>query len=156
MSEIIAILFLLPGLAGTLFPVVPAVPYMFVVALSYALLTGFDRLSGLQLTVLGALALLSFAIDQLSGILGAKYGGASKRALIFGFVGALAGTIFAGPIGGFCGVFLAILIAELSQMKDHIASLRAATGGVLGALAGMAANIVIALIFFVSFIVFVY
>ncbi len=156
MSEAIAILFLIPGLVGTLYPVVPAVPYMFVVTLVYALFTQFARLAGWELAILAGLALVSFLVDQLSGILGAKYGGASKRALLFGFVGALAGTIFAGPVGGFVGVFTGIMIAELSQLRGHITALKAATGGLLGALAGMLVNIVIGLIFFVCFIVFVY
>lgn len=152
---IIAVLFLLPGLAAVFVPVLPAVPYLFVVTLIYALLTGFHPLSGSELAILGVIALVALAVDQLSGILGAKYGGATKKALLFGFIGTIVGAVVGGgPIGAFAGLFGAILVAELTQLRTHQEALKAATGGLLGVLVGYTINIVLAFTFFILFLVF--
>jgi uncharacterized protein YqgC (DUF456 family) len=150
---ILAIIFLIPGLLAVFVPVLPAIPYLFIVMLVYGFATHFGNVHGLEWAILSSLAILGIANDHLSGIMGAKYGGASKRALLWGFIGTLVGTFLAGPIGAFIGLFVAIIIAELSQLKTHREALKAATGGVIGALTGYAINIVIAFVLVITFIV---
>jgi uncharacterized protein len=151
--NLLAILLLLPGIAAAFFPVFPALLYMLIVSLIYAAATGWSRVQPGEAGFLIVLTIVSVVIDQLSGVLGARYGGASRRALGWGFLGGLIGTFTAGPVGTLLGVFTAILLAELSQMRSHIAAIRAATGGALGVLAGILITAVLATIFFIAFIV---
>jgi uncharacterized protein len=150
---LVALIFILPGLALVFMPVFPAVLYMFVVSALYAWLTGFVPLTGFELMILGVIAAVSIAVDQLAGILGARLGGASKRAALFGLIGAITGSIFGGPALAFAGIFLGIFVAEISQLRSHIDALRAARAGLIGALAGYVTNIILAFVFVILFLI---
>lgn len=151
---ILALVLMAPGLLGLIIPVIPAIPYLFVITVIFGFIDKFTYLSGRELAVLGILTLLSLLVDHLSGILGAKFGGATRKAMLFGFIGALAGTFILPPFGGMPGLFFGILVGELSQYRTHRDALRAATGGVLGSLAGMTLNIAVAILYITLFIIF--
>ncbi len=152
---IITSIFLLIGLAGVWLPFVPGIPFMFVVALIYAIVDKFTRLSSQELMILGGITVASLIIDYLSGVLGAKFGGASKKAILYGTIGLILGLVFFPPLGSIIGLFLGVFIVELSEQKDRAKAIKAATGSLLGSLAGIAINIVLALIFFGLFLFFV-
>lgn len=151
---ILAFILMLPGLIGLVIPVIPAVPYIFIVALVFGFVDRFSHLSGGEVAFLAVLAILSVVVDYLSGLLGAKYGGASRKALLFGFIGSLAGTFLLPPFGGLPGLFVGVALGELLQLKGQRQALKSATGGLLGTLAGMLINACIALLFLVLFIIF--
>jgi uncharacterized protein len=145
---------LLPGIAAAFFPIFPALLYMTIVTGIYGIATNWQTLTGGEYAILAVLMVISVIIDQVSGILGAKYGGASRRAMGWGFIGGLIGTLTAGPIGTVIGVFTAILAAEISQFRSNQAALRAAAGGVLGALVGIALTVILAVVFVIMFLVY--
>ncbi len=150
----IAILFMIPGIGLVFLPMVPAIPYMFLIAVCFTLLDGFTHLTGLNLWVLAAIVVISILIDQLSGIVGAKYGGASRKAMAFGLVGLIIGTIAFPPFGGFMGLFAAVLLAELIFNRTRHDAIRAATGALVGSAVGTFTNIIPAVFFFILFIWF--
>lgn len=152
---IIFFLVMLPGIAGVILPVVPGIPYMFAIAVVYGLITHFARLSGADLAWLGALAVVSLALDYSSGLLGAKLGGASKRSLGYGALGLILGTIILPPIGGFAGLFLAVMLSELVNHQSQEKAMKAATGSLLGSLSGVVLNLLVAILFMILFWVFV-
>ena len=149
--KVIAIALMLPGLLSVVVPVVPGVPYMFVVALLYGLLTRFVGLTGWELGGLGALAALSVAVDFFAGMLGARFGGASAKAGLWGLAGSLVGTVLLPPFGGFVGLFVGIALGELRYGKDIAKAGKAAGAGVLGSGAGMLANGLVGVAFIVAF-----
>jgi len=149
---ILAIIAQLPGLIGIFLPVIPGIPYMFVVALLAGFFDHFVHLSGWNLLILLLITVLSVVVDHLSGVLGAKYGGASRKAMVVGLVGTIAGMILLPPFGGLLGLFLGIAVAEGVQFKDHRRALKAASGGLLGTLAGILINTGVGLIFLICFI----
>lgn len=151
---ILAAALMLPGLAGVVLPVVPGITFMFAVALVFGITDGFRHLSVMELLILLVLVLLSVAVDYLSGILGARYGGATKWAVVAGFVGFMAGLIVFPPFGGIIGMFLAVLIVEASQHRDRKRAFRAASGSVIGTLAGILISLVLALVFIAAFVFF--
>src|SRR5680860_791410 len=102
----------LPGILGVVLPILPGVPYMFVIALIYGLITSFSSLTGNELGILGLLMISSIAISYLSGFLGAAFGGASKNALLGGTIGLLIGLFAYPPFGIFIGMYLGVLIAQ--------------------------------------------
>jgi uncharacterized protein len=153
---IAAIALIVPGVFMALVPMLPALSYMFVVSLFYAIFDRFTTLSGKETIVLMIVALVSIAVDHISGILGAKYGGAHTKSLLWGILGALIGTfIFPPPFGSLVGLFLAVLIAELRYKKNHQGALKAAGGAVMGSIAGIAVNICLAIAFVCLFLFFV-
>ncbi len=149
-------LLIIPGMLGVVLPIVPGIPYMFVMAVVFGLLDQFKHLTGHEMGILFVLTLVSVFIDHLSGVLGAKLGGASRKSLWYGFLGAIVGTIILPPFGGIAGLFVAVMIAEFMQHQNQQRALKAARGSVIGALAGIGINAIIGLIFIALFIVFAY
>lgn len=145
---------MLPGFLGVILPVVPGVPYMFVVALAFAFFTDFRLVQGSELSILGLFALASIIIDYAGGIMGAKIGGASKRSMIYGFASLIAGSIIFPPIGGIVAMMIAIFITELIDFRDHKQAFKASVATIIGSITAVGMNFVLAAIFVLSFLFF--
>ena len=140
----------------TCIPTLPGVPVMFATIFIYGVIDHFETLQLWHLAIFGALALLSLFIDYSSGLIGAKLGGASKRALFFGIVGLFIGLIAFPPLGAFIGLFTGVFIAELIQFRDHQRALKAASYSLAATIAGAFANILIAIGSFIGFLVIIF
>lgn len=151
---VITVALMLPALGFAFVPLMPALPYLFFVSLIFGFFDNFSHLTASNLIILGASVVFSLLIDYFSGIIGAKYGGASRRALLGGLVGVIIGLVLLPPIGGLIGLFLGVLFVELYDNRQRITAFRAATGALLGSLAGTAVNVFLALTFIVLFIIF--
>lgn len=125
---------------------------MWLIALIYGLITSFNGLSLEEFGVLSVLMGISLLVDYFSGVLGAKIGGASMRSLGLGFLGLMLGLLLFPPLGGVIGLFVGILASELNAYKDRSKAIRAATGGVVGVLAGAITNLVVGIGFIVYFV----
>lgn len=136
----------------TLIPAFPAIPFMFLLALGYGVVDKFIHISGWNLLILAGIALVSMLVDYLSGILGAKYGGAGRKAIIYGFIGMLIGTLIAPPFGSLLGLFLGVFFSEIIEFKDHHRAIKSAMSSVLGAVVGIMINFAIAFIFIGVFV----
>ena len=77
-----AALFIVLGFAGLVLPVLPGIPLIFGGLVLLAWAENFAYVGWVTLTLLGVLALLSYAIDFLASALGAKRFGASSRAVV--------------------------------------------------------------------------
>ena len=139
---IVAIVMIVAGVAGTVLPVLPGAALVFAGVLLAAWIDDFARISGWTVTVVAMLALAAWAIDFLSGMVGAKKAGASKLAI----VGAALGT-FAGLLTGFVGLlFLPLVGAALGEYVADRDAARAAHVGVatwIGLLVGTVAKVAI-------------
>lgn len=113
----IAIALILAGLAGTVLPALPGVPFVFLGLLVAAWADGFREVGWFPLTLLGILMVVSFAIDFLAGSLGAKRVGATRLALAGSFVGAIVGFFFGLP-GLLLGPFLGAAAGEYLSQRD--------------------------------------
>jgi len=137
---IVAIVMIVAGVAGTVLPVLPGAALVFAGVLLAAWIDDFARISGWTVTVVAMLALAAWAIDFLSGMVGAKKAGASKLAI----VGAALGT-FAGLLTGFVGLlFLPLVGAALGEYVADRDAARAAHVGVatwVGLLVGTVAKV---------------
>ena len=117
----VTLLVMLVGLAGSVLPALPGVPLIFISALVYAYLTGFEYVGAAVLVLLGLFAALAFVADFVATGYGARRFGASSwgtaGGTIGGLLGALVGTLFfgvgaifgllAGSVGGvFLGEYL--------------------------------------------------
>ncbi len=100
---------MLVGLIGAIVPGLPGVPLIFLSALVYAYLTGFEFVGGWLIALLGLFAALALVADYVATSYGARRFGASWAGTIGGavggIVGTLAGILFFG-IGAFFGLIL--------------------------------------------------
>jgi uncharacterized protein YqgC (DUF456 family) len=122
-------------------PALPGAPLLFAGLVLAAWAEGFAYVGVGTLTILGALAVLTYAVDFLAGAFGAKRFGASRRGMIGALVGALVGIFFGLPgvlLGPFTGAVLGELSTRRSLGEAGVAGFGASLGLVLGAAAKLA------------------
>ncbi|MDR2934596.1 MAG: DUF456 domain-containing protein, partial [Candidatus Adiutrix sp.] len=110
---VIALLVLLAGLAGTLLPVVPGLPLMWLAFLGYGWFTGWSAYGFTSLAVTGFLVLLSMVVDYAAAALGAQKFGASRAGLFGSVAGGILGLIFFNLPGLILGIFLGAVALEI-------------------------------------------
>lgn len=152
-SLITASVLLLGGVIMACVPMLPALSYMFVVALAFALLDKFATLTLSQLLILLCITGASIITDHTAGLLGAKYGGAHTKSILWGLAGAVGGLFTLPAFGSFIGLFLGVLLAEI-YYKRHEKALKAATGALIGSAVGVVVNICLSILFLALFFVF--
>jgi uncharacterized protein YqgC (DUF456 family) len=148
----VAIVLLVPAIFMALIPLLPSLAYMFVIATAFGFANGFSALTGKDLAILFAFVAVSFVIDNVSGLLGAKYGGAHTKSLLWGILGGIIGTFVLPAFGSLLGLFVAVFAAEIYYQKTKGQAAKAASGALLGAAAGIAANVALAIGFLATFI----
>ncbi len=154
--DITFIVLLFLGIFGTAIPTLPGTAYMFLVVLIYGFVDQFEHIEPWHLAIFGAMVILSTVIDYSSGLIGAKFGGASKSSLVFGLCGLVIGLIALPPFGLFLGLFLGVFIGELTQMKHHTQAFKAASYSFLGVVGGTILNVILAMVFFTIFLIIRY
>jgi hypothetical protein len=137
----LAAVLVLVGLAGTMLPALPGVPFVFAGLLVAAWLGDFQRIGWPTLTILALFTAGAVLVDLVATLLGAKRVGASKFALLGAAIGSIAG-IFFGLVGIFIFPFVGAVIGELLARREmgQAAKVGLATwlGLVFGALAKLA------------------
>lgn len=131
----VAVLFILIGLAGVLIPLLPGSLLIWLTVIIYAVVeraNGFAALDPVTLVFITLIALVTGLSDLWLPLLGAKVTGSSKRALLFGVIGAIIGTFIAPLIGSIIGYAVGILIGEYQKYGDWDKALRASAGGLAG------------------------
>lgn len=141
---ILAVVMVALGIAGSVLPALPGVPLVFGGLLLAAWADDFQRVGPLPLVVLGLLVVVSFAIDFLATVLGAKRVGATKLALLGAAIGTVAG-VFLGLPGLILGPFVGAVAGELVSHGKVEQAARAGIATWIGLLFGTLAKL--ALIF---------
>ena len=128
---------MLIGLAGTVLPLLPGTTVILGAAILHRFMLGEAHSAGWwTIGGLAVLTVLSFAIDIVSGSLGAKWFGATRWGAIGGIVGALVGVFFF-PLGLFLGPMIGVLLGELLGGKELLPAGKSTWGTLLGTTAGM-------------------
>lgn len=132
------------GLAGLFIPVLPGIPLIWLGTAVYALATGFEHVTGGDLTFFAVLTIFSIGIDYAANVMGAKKYGAGKAGIFGAFAGMLLGLIFAGLPGLIIGSFLGAFAGEIITGKSSGQALQAGWGTLVGFLGGLLIKFVIA------------
>jgi uncharacterized protein YqgC (DUF456 family) len=122
------------GIAGTVLPLVPGAPLVFLGLLLAAWIDEFQRVGAVTLTVLALLTLGSFAIELWAARHGARRVGASGLAIFGAVVGSVIGLFFSLPgvvIGPFAGAFAGEYLARRNLRQAGRAGLGTWLGLVL-------------------------
>lgn len=149
---VVASLFFLIGLTGTLLPVLPGAPTIWLGMLIYGFITGFENL-GVEFYVLQALLALSvMGVDYLFTAMGSRYFGGSKAAF-WGAAGGLLVGLFFFPIGLFIGPFIGAALLELLAHHRTDAALKSGVGASLGFWIALPVKLTLEVIMILWFIV---
>lgn len=142
LAWILALLLVLVGLAGVVFPALPGTILVFAGLAMGAWIDDFTRVGGGTVSLLGALAALSYGIEFGAGALGARRFGASRQAVAGAALGTVVGLFFGLP-GILLGPFVGAVLGEFAHRRHLGQAGRAGLGAWLGFLAGLAAKIAI-------------
>jgi uncharacterized protein YqgC (DUF456 family) len=141
---LLAAVLVLVGLAGTLLPALPGVPFVFGGLLVAAWLGDFQRIGWPTLSLLAVLTALAILVDLFASVLGAQKVGASKLALLGAALGGIAG-IFFGLVGIFIFPFIGAVIGEFIARREMGQAAKVGLATWLGLLFGALAKLALAL-----------
>ena len=137
---LLAVIFVLIGIAGIVLPALPGIPLVFIGLVLAAWADGFVHVGWPTLLILGVLTALSLLVDVLATVVGAKRVGASRKALWGTFIGSIAGLFFM-PVGLFLGPLLGALAGEYWHSRELGRSTKVGLATWLGILLGMALKV---------------
>lgn len=149
--KILAAVLVLIGLAGTLLPILPGVPLIFVGLLVAAWADNFQHVGAVTLTILGVLTAVAIAADFLASALGAKKLGASPKAVVGATLGAIVGMFFGLP-GLVLGPFVGAVVGELSAKRELLQAGKSGLGTWLGLLLASVAKLTLSFLMLGVFI----
>ncbi len=152
LSWLVAVSLVLVGLAGTVVPVLPGIPVVFAGLAIAAWIDDFQRVGMLPMMFIGVLAVLSFIVDLVATVRGARRAGASRTALIGAAVGTLAGLPF-GLIGILVGPFVGAAAGQLIGGGTVEDAGRVALGTWLGFLLGTLGKLAISAAMLAIFVI---
>ena len=137
---ILAVAMIAIGVIGTVLPALPGAAFVLGGIALAAWIDDFVTISGFTVGVVAALAILAFAADYVSAMLGAKKAGASRLAV----AGAAIGTV-AGVFTGFVGLlFMPLAGAAIGEFIADRDLMRAGKVGIatwIGLLLGTAVKV---------------
>lgn len=142
---ILAVMLLLLGAAGTIFPALPGLPMMFGGAWLLAYTSDYQVVGNVSLLVLGVVCAFGMAMDFVASMLGAKYTGASREALWGAFIGGIVGIPF-GLVGLVLGPLLGAALGELLEKRSVLLAGKVGVGTLIGFIIGTVAKIGSALV----------
>lgn len=136
----VAVAFMLIGLIGTVVPILPGILLIWLTTLAYALVDRFQAIDWITFTFITIIALITGTADLWLALLGAKTGGAAKRAMFFGAIGGVLGFFLLGALlpvignlfGGIIGYAVGVLLGQYQKYQDWNVAFKASVGGVVG------------------------
>jgi uncharacterized protein len=149
---IVAALFMLLGIIGSMLPVLPG-PLTSWVGLLLLHLTDAVPMNWTFLVITLVIALLIWLLDYIIPALGTKKFGGSKYGMIGTSIGLIVGLLAPIPGGIIIGPFVGAYIGELLNKSNSDKALKAAFGSFLGFLTSTFIKFVVAVIYLGLFIV---
>jgi len=129
---IASMILVIVGLIGTVVPGIPGTILIFLGALLYAFLEGFQSVGWPTLVVLGLLTVVSTTADVWATSVGARLGGASGWSIVGGMVGGLVGLLVFTLPGAIVGALVGVLAVEILRARDWRKALKASGGWAVG------------------------
>jgi uncharacterized protein YqgC (DUF456 family) len=123
---------MLVGLAILIVPILPGITVIWVAALFYGIVNGFDTL-GIVLFVFITVGMIAgVSADNILMGVGARRGGASWLTILVALIAGVAGTIIFPPFGGLIALPIAIFLLELLRNREWRTAWKATRGLALG------------------------
>jgi uncharacterized protein YqgC (DUF456 family) len=116
--QIVVLVVMLLGLVSLVAVVIPGLTVIWIAALVYGLLTGFNLTSGLIFLGITLLMIFGNTVDQLLMGASAKKSGASWGSVVASMVAALVFGILFPPFGGLAAALILLFIIEVIRLKN--------------------------------------
>jgi uncharacterized protein len=134
---------MLVGLVGLVIPIFPGIEVIWLAALGYGILTGFDS-PGLLIFIFITIALIpGVTVDNILMGAGARRGGASWLSILAALVAGIVGTLLFPPVGGLIAAPLAVLLLEFQRVRNMGKAWVATRGLAVGFILSVGAKFVI-------------
>ena len=134
---IAALLIMLVGLAGTVLPAVPGAPLIFVTALVYALIEGFDDIDSRTIALFAVMTGVAMLVDYLATLVGVKKMGGTYFGVAGSVLGMIAGFFLLGGLPGLImGAFAGAVLFEMTLGRKTNEAVRAGLGTLIGFVLG--------------------
>jgi uncharacterized protein YqgC (DUF456 family) len=112
---------MLVGLVGVVIPGIPDVPLIWLTAITYGYLTGWDGwLGGGVIALHTVLTIVGVIVDFALGPVAAKRGGASWQAILVSSVLGLVGLFVFPPFGAIIGALLGMFLVEYRRRGQNV------------------------------------
>ena len=137
------------GVSLILMVVIPVLPGQFLIwlaALIYGLLTGWEPFGLGMFVIISVLAIIASILDMVAGWAGAKRGGAGWAGIMWGAIVGLVGLIFFNALGALVGGIVGLLGYEYYRSEDWGQAWRAAKGYLWGLIASLIVRFVISVV----------
>ncbi|MDR1487876.1 MAG: DUF456 domain-containing protein, partial [Deltaproteobacteria bacterium] len=108
----ICLIAMLIGVIGTVVPVLPGLLLIWITYLVYGFFSDWEAYGLTTMIVSGVIVLISFGLDFLASSLGAQKFGAGKAGVVGSIVFAILGLIFFSLPGLIIGTFLGAVVFE--------------------------------------------
>lgn len=142
---ILAILFILTGLAGCILPIIPGPPLSWI-GLLLIEFTRFGDFSFRYLWITALVAITVTVLDYLIPIWGAKKFGGTKAGMWGATIGMIVGIIFS-PVGMILGAFAGAVISEAIAGKDSTGAFKSGFGSFIGFMLGIGLKLMTSIVF---------
>ena len=109
---------MLVGLFGSLVPIFPGPFIMWLAALGYGVLSGFNSVGVVIFIMISVLMITGGLVDNLFMGAGARKGGAAWGTIIVALIAGVIGTLLLPPFGGIIAAPTAILLLEYLRLRD--------------------------------------
>lgn len=123
---------MLAGLAMLLLPILPGLWVMWLAALAYGIVHGFDTAGIILMVIITVLTVVGGLMDNIMMGAKARVSGASWLSIGVALVGAIAGSILLPPLGGLLFAVIGIFAVEYFRIKDWRKALESTKGLALG------------------------
>jgi uncharacterized protein YqgC (DUF456 family) len=128
----VTLFFMLVGLFGLIIPVFPGIVVIWLSALGYGIVAGFDTLGIVVFALISVAMIAGVTVDNILMGAGARQGGAAWSSIIVGMVAGVVGTVAIPPVGGLIAAPAAVLLMEYRHKRDWEKAWRATRGLALG------------------------
>ncbi len=139
----LAVVLVVVGLAGVILPALPGTSLIFAGLLLAAWADGFARVGIVTLVVIGLIGAASYGVDFAAAAMGARWLGASRRAMAGAAIGTVLG-LFLGLPGLIIGPFVGAVAGELTAHRDWRRAGKAGVAAWIGFAIGTAVKVGIA------------
>ncbi len=144
------------GLIGTVVPLLPGPPLVWIGALYYAWRTNWTEVGWPMLILLLALAIVGSTANTWMSYFGARKSGASVWASLISIAGGIVGMLVFSLPGAIIGSIGAIALVEYSIHHDWNKVLHAGKGYMVGYLLSMVIEVVVCLVMIGLFVAAIY
>ncbi|MEW5722630.1 MAG: DUF456 domain-containing protein [Thermodesulfobacteriota bacterium] len=152
---VISLLIMAVGLIGSVVPVLPGLPVVYLGYAVYGLATGWRDYGWGIMLVMGLVTAAVLVLDYLVGAMGAKRYGASWVGMAGAVLGAVVGLIFFNVIGLIVGPLVGAFAGEILRGRSSEEAFRAGWGAFLGFVAGSVFKLMMGLLMIGVFLVLV-